>query len=153
MGKARTIGALARELGVGVETIRFYERRGLIAQPPKSDGPRHYDDHTLATLRYLRLAQQLGFTLKEIQTLQANLTQGRAFCESLRAMVERKLAALALEMQAMEKLRDELNAFLTRCRRRDAALPCPILEELSQLDGAVTASARRPTSPTQRRAR
>ena len=62
--------------------------RGLIAQPRKSDGPRHYDDGVLATLRYAKLAQQLGFSLKEIRALQAKLTEGETFCASLRAMVE-----------------------------------------------------------------
>jgi len=144
MRNARTIGKLAREVGVGVETIRFYERRGLIAQPPKSQGPRHYDDQTLAMLRYLRLAQRLGFSLKDIQALQRRLADGQVFCKSLRALVERKLAALAREAEAMERLRDELNAFLSRCQARDPSLPCPIVEELTQLNTAVAASAARP---------
>ena len=155
MRNARTIGKLAREVGVGVETIRFYERRGLIAQPPKSRGPRHYDDQTLAMLRYLRLAQQLGFSLKEIQTLQGRLADGQAFCKSLRLLVEQKLAALALEAEALERLEDELNAFLTRCRARDPALPCPIVEELTRLGSAVASSSApqrsRQTSATQRK--
>ena len=134
MRNVRTIGKLAREVGVGVETIRFYERRGLIAQPPKSQGPRHYDDQTLAMLRYLRLAQQLGFSLKEIQALQGRLSDGRTFCKSLRALVEDKIATLSREAEAMERLKGELNAFLTRCQGRDPALPCPIVEELTQLN-------------------
>jgi DNA-binding transcriptional MerR regulator len=140
MRKARTIGKLAREVGVGVETIRFYERRGLIVRPPKSEGPRHYDDQTLAMLRYLRLAQTLGFSLKEIQSLQGRLADGQAFCKSLRGLVGEKLAALAREAEAMEKLKNELNAFLDRCQSRDPALPCPIVEELTRLGGAVAST-------------
>src|SRR5271166_4326161 len=117
MGPTRTIGRLAKEAGVGVETIRFYERRGVIEQPRKSEGPRHYDDRTLAMRRYLRLAQQLGFSLKEIQ--------------ALRAMVEEKLVSLAREAEAIVRLQGELKAFLARCRARDPNLPCPIVEELT----------------------
>jgi MerR family mercuric resistance operon transcriptional regulator len=144
MRTARTIGRLAKEVGVGVETIRFYERKGLIKQPRKSDGPRHYDDRTLTTLRYLRLAQQLGFTLKEIQSLQGKLTSKQTFCVSLRGMVEDKLASLAREADSIARLQKELTDFLTRCRSRDPALPCPIVEELTHLDSAVAATAAKP---------
>lgn len=141
MSNRRTIGRLAAEVGVGVETIRFYERKGLIKQPRKAQGPRHYDDATLATLRYLRLAQQLGFSLKEIGVLQGKLADGQTFCASLRGMVEAKLEALEREAKAIARLRQELNAFLRRCRARDPKLPCPIVQELTQLDTAVAAAS------------
>ena len=146
MSNRRTIGLLAKELGVGVETIRFYERKGLIRQPRKVDGPRHYDDRTLATLRYLRLAQQLGFSLREIQTLQGKLANVQTFCASLRGMVENKLKALDAEAREITRLRKELKGFLARCRGRDPKLPCPIVEELTHLDTAVvTSMAKRPS--------
>ncbi len=141
IGNVRTIGKLAKEIGVGVETIRFYERQGLIQQPRKSQGPRHYDDRTLAMLRYLRLAQQLGFSLKETQALQGKLAGGQTFCASLRAMVEDKLQSLAREAEAIARLQADLNAFLSRCRARDPKLPCPIVEEFIRLDSAVSATA------------
>ncbi len=141
MRKARTIGTLAREVGVGVETIRFYERRGLIAQPRKGEGPRHYDDTALATLRYIRIAQQLGLSLSDIEGLQGQLAHGQTFCLSLRATVEAKLARLAEEAAEIVRLQHELQAFLTRCRARDPTLPCPIAEELTQLDSTVSAKA------------
>jgi len=145
MGNTRTIGRLAKEVGVGVETIRFYEREGLIVQPRKLTGPRHYDDGTLAMLRHLRLAQQLGFTLKEIRALQGKLADGQTFCASLRATVENKLEALAREAESIARFQKELNAFLSRCRARDPKLPCPIVEELTKLDSAIA------TSKTKRR--
>ena len=141
MAKARTIGMLAKEVGVGVETIRFYERQGLIAQPRKGEGPRHYDDRALATLRYIRIAQQLGLSLKDIRGLQGQLTQGQTFCASLRSTVETKLAALAAEAAEIARLQAELRGFLTRCRARDPQLPCPIVEELTRLDSAVSIKA------------
>jgi MerR family mercuric resistance operon transcriptional regulator len=148
MSNRRTIGKLAREVGVGVETIRFYEREGLIEQPPKSDGPRHYDELTLATLRYARLARQLGFSLGEIRALKLELANGATFCASLRSMVEAKLESLAKEAAEIARLQGELRAFLARCRARDPALPCPIVEELTKLNSAVVATAAKRRRPT-----
>ena len=141
MTDRRTIGRLAKQVGVGVETIRFYEREGLIAQPRKTEGPRHYDDGVLATLRYAMLAKQLGFSLKEIRALKVKLAEGRAFCASLRKMAEEKVASLAREAEENARLQRELTGFLTRCRARDPDLPCPILEELTHLDSAVAGTA------------
>jgi MerR family mercuric resistance operon transcriptional regulator len=137
MSKTRTIGKLAKAVGVGVETVRFYERQGLIAQPRKGDGPRHYDDKALATLRYIRIAQQLGLSPKEIRALQAQLANGKSFCPSLRGTVEKKLIALAQEAAEIARLQGELQAFLTRCRSRNPVLACPIVEELTRLDTAI----------------
>jgi DNA-binding transcriptional MerR regulator len=147
MTKRRTIGALAREVGVGVETIRFYEREGLIPQPPRTDGPRHYDERALATLRYIRIAQQLGLSLKDVRALQGELTGGKSFCASLRATVEARLEALAAEAAEIERLRGELHGFLARCRARESSLPCPIVEELTRLDVAVSPRAQNPKEP------
>jgi MerR family mercuric resistance operon transcriptional regulator len=138
MTKTRTIGKLAKEVGVGVETVRFYEREGLIQQPRKGEGPRHYDDKALNTLRYIRIAQQLGLSLKELRALQGELTKGRSFCASLRSTVEAKLLALAEQAAEIARLQTELRAFLTRCRSRDPRLACPIVEELTRLDDAVS---------------
>lgn len=151
MGKTRTIGRLAREVGAGVETIRFYERQGLIQQPRASEGPRHYDDATLTMLRYIRLAQQFGFSLKEIRALQGRLADGQTFCASLRAMVEDKLQSLTREAEAIARLQQELRDFLARCRSRDPGLPCPIVEELTDLDTAI--AAKQPKPPGDRSAR
>jgi DNA-binding transcriptional MerR regulator len=138
MTKRRTIGMLAREAGVGVETIRFYEREGLLPQPRKTAGPRHYDEIAVATVRYIKLAQKLGLSLKDISRLQGQLSQGQSFCHSLRDTVAAKLLALAAEAAEITRLQQELNAFLTRCRARDPNLPCPIVTELTQLDFAVS---------------
>jgi len=140
MSKKRTIGMLAREAGVGVETIRFYEREGLLTQPRKAAGPRHYDEKAVTTVRYIKLAQKLGLSLKDIGKLQGQLSAGQSFCLSLRETVEAKLVALAAQTAEIIRLQNELDAFLTRCRARDPALPCPIVTELTQLDAAISNS-------------
>ena len=94
MSSRRTIGKAAAEVVISVETIRFYERTGLIARPRTIDGPRHYDELLVARLRYIKIAQQLGLTLKEIAALIPAIDEGKKFCSSLRVTVENKVAAV-----------------------------------------------------------
>jgi len=134
--RQRTIGRLAKEVGVGVETIRFYERRGLLKQPrrPKDGGYRHYDDEAVRLLRYIRLAQTLNFTLKDIEQLVARASEHDAsFCDAVRDTVERKLEAVRGELKALAMLEDELASFLSTCRSRSSDRPCPILAGLHPL--------------------
>jgi DNA-binding transcriptional MerR regulator len=143
MAKKRTIGQLAKEAGVGVETIRFYERRGLIQQPVSRGGYRDYDDHTLATVRYIRIAQRLGLSLKDIAELKGRLNEASGFCASVRATVTKRLAALEQEMAELRRLESELTGFLDRCSSRSPDLPCPVLVELGRLDSAVSPQGER----------
>jgi MerR family mercuric resistance operon transcriptional regulator len=83
-GRPRTIGRLAKEAGVHVETIRFYERRGLLRQPKSpASGWRVYDLSAVWILHYIKLGRQLGFTLSELKTLLANVDSGKMFCKSV----------------------------------------------------------------------
>ena len=133
----RTIGKAAREAGINVETVRYYERQGLIDQPPRIGGPRHYDDATLATLKYIRVAQGFGLTLREIKSLRGELGTGRGFCASLRSLVEAKLIDITRKQAELATLENELGVFLANCRSRAAHLPCPVVEELSSLKFAI----------------
>jgi len=142
----RTIGKLAKETGVGVETIRFYERRGLLPKPRKpADGYRHYGDDAVAVVRYIRVAQDLGLSLRDIEALRRHLDTRKTFCSALRATVEGRLEKLQQEMTALITLKSELEGFLSRCRARPANLTCPILDELTTLGAAVPHTPRRKT--------
>lgn len=145
MARIRMIGTLAREAGVSVETIRFYERRGLIDQPIAQSGYRHYDDKTLAIVRYIKLAQRLGLRLGELVALRARLGEGDRFCAALREAAEARLDQLAVERAELDRQESELRGFLGRCAARDAALPCPILVEIgvSAVPAARAQAARR----------
>jgi MerR family mercuric resistance operon transcriptional regulator len=134
MGSARTISRVAKEAGVCVETVRYYERRGLIDQPPRTRGPRHYDDRALAMLKYIRVAQGFGLTLREIKSLRGELGTGRSFCASLRHLVEAKLDEITRKQAELDALKAELHVFLDRCRTRAVDLPCPVVEELTQVN-------------------
>ncbi len=132
--KRRTIGTLAREAGVSVETIRFYERRGILARPevPIDGGYRHYDAEAVTLIRYIRIAQRFGFTLKDIEQLKNHLEESASFCEAVRRTVEHKLEDVRRELANLERLGTDLARFLAACRARPANQPCPILTELHQ---------------------
>jgi MerR family mercuric resistance operon transcriptional regulator len=131
----RTIGQLAKQVGIGVETIRFYERRGILQQPrrPDSGGYRHYDDDALRLLRYIRIARALSFTLKDIERLATRVADGQpSFCASVRDTAEAKLADVRSELKVLAKLEADIEGFLTSCRLRPTDQPCPILSGLHQ---------------------
>jgi MerR family mercuric resistance operon transcriptional regulator len=140
MIQRRTIGRLAREAGVGVETIRFYERRGVLRRParPADGGYRHYDDEAVRILRYVRLAQGLGFTLKDVGQLLGHLGDGPGpFCGAVREIAEAKLAAVQGELSTLMEQQGRLETFLTGCRARSATGTCPVLMDLPSHSGGA----------------
>ena len=125
-----TIAGLARAGGVGVETIRYYQRRGLLETPPRTGGNalaggvRRYGAEDVRRLRFIRSAQAAGFTLEqvaELLTLDATDDRARA-----RALAEEQLAALDTRIAEMTVARDALRRLARRCGGGSAG-PCPIL--------------------------
>jgi len=124
-----TIGRLARAAGVNIETIRYYQRRGLLATPLKpSSGVRRYSGETLARLRFIRRAQELGFTLREIAEL---LKLGDGSCAQTRAIAERRLADIELRLRDLESMRATLGKLIRTCRAGNRP-PCPIIASLTR---------------------
>ena len=124
---AMTIAGLARAGGVGVETVRYYQRRGLMPQPERTGlygGVRRYDLTDVRRLRFIRSAQAAGFTLEQIGELIAlDATDDRARARELaRARVE----ALDAKIAELERARDALRRLAKECGK-GAAGPCPIL--------------------------
>ncbi len=119
-----TIGKLAAAADVGVETVRFYQRRGLIETPRRIDGIRRYGAAELARLRFIRQAQTAGFTLEEIRRLLA-LDSGEDR-EEARAMATKRLAALDARMQDLQRARASLQKLVSECAVGRKG-PCPIL--------------------------
>jgi len=125
-----TIGALARRAGVGVETVRYYQRRGLLAEPQQTRGAyRVYGEAELARLRAIRRAQQLGFSLEEIDGLLAlNADTDR---DHAREAAQAKIALIDSRIRQLHEMRDALAELVDCCRHTSAPSPCPILRALS----------------------
>ena len=121
---AMTIGKLAAAGGVGVETIRFYQRRGLLAEPDRGGGIRRYDANDLRRLRFVRQAQTAGFTLEEIgQLLALDATDDRARAH---AMAETRIVALDQKIAELQAAKSALARLAHECAS-GANGPCPII--------------------------
>lgn len=129
---AMTIGAAARQSGVGVETIRFYERKGLIAQPPKPPGAgrRLYRPETVERVRFIRQAQQLGFALREIRELLALEANPSADCSDVRRRALEKIEEVDTRIARLADIRAALIKLLAACPGSGALGACSILEAL-----------------------
>lgn len=123
-----TIGKLAQAAQVSVETIRYYERRQLIEQPPKpAQGYRRYPKTTLARVLFIKRAQELGFTLEEIDNL---LALGESHCEEVQGLAEGKLAEVRAKINDLHRMEQVLEQLLIQCRTNPDNAVCPIVESL-----------------------
>lgn len=122
--QALTIARFAKAGGVGVETIRYYQRRGLLPVPDKGDGIRRYDATDVRRLRFIRSAQAAGFRLEQIGELLAlHATDERA---RARELARGQIAALDAKIAELSTARKSLERLATECARGPAG-PCPIL--------------------------
>lgn len=126
-----TTGQLADEVGVNVETIRFYERRGLLEEPPRRpSGYRQYSTDAVRRLRFIRRAKDLGFTLAEIQEfLELDQTVDSP-CEKVQSQIAAKVADLQQRIDSLRQLKRGLAAFGDSCRRSSSQDRCPFLASL-----------------------
>lgn len=123
--KDMAIGALAREAGVGVETIRFYQRRGLLEEPPRAGGIRRYDDRHVERVRFIKRAQAAGFTLAEIGELIAlDAGQDRA---RARALATARIDALEARIAELRDAQAALSRLAGACAEEREG-PCPIIK-------------------------
>jgi len=124
-----TIGRLAKEAGVNVETIRYYQRRGLIAEPQKPvGGHRRYPPAALRCIAFIRRAQALGFSLAEVESL-LKYSDGKSWKET-RQIAEKKFASLNVHINQLRKMRDELKVLIDRSKAGKGKGPCPIVTSL-----------------------
>jgi len=121
-----TIGGLAKAAGVGVETVRYYQRRGLLPEPPRPPGEvRRYGEEDVKRLKFIRSAQAAGFTLNEIGELIAlDASDDRA---RVRALAEARVAAIDGKIEELKEARDALAGLASDCASKRRG-PCPILK-------------------------
>lgn len=138
-----TIGEVAKRAGVGVETIRFYERRGLVAQPPRPQegGFRAYPAAAVERVRFIRQAQKLGFSLREIHELLALEADPHADCAEVQAQAAAKLEEVERKIGELDRIRMALTALVTACPGQGALDGCSILDAIACLDLPMPAAA------------
>jgi Hg(II)-responsive transcriptional regulator len=123
-------GELATEAGVNVETLRYYERRGILAKPRRlPSGYREYPSNAVRLLRFVKRAQCLGFTLHEIEELLRLRENKRASCSEVKAAAETKIADIETKIASLRSMKRALGVLVAACASRKA-LTCPILESL-----------------------
>ncbi|HKQ35399.1 MAG TPA: Hg(II)-responsive transcriptional regulator [Nitrospiraceae bacterium] len=131
MAAELTIGRVAKLAGVNVETIRYYQRRGLLAEPEKPHmGYRRYLADSVRHIRFIKRAQALGFTLEEIAEL-LRLEEARA-CAETRALAAHKIRLIDQKLTGLAAMRQALAGLVQQCDKKQPAKECPIIQVLEQ---------------------
>lgn len=130
-----TIGRLAAAAGVSVETVRYYQRRGLLAAPERTAGSiARYSAGDLRRLRFIKRAQSLGFSLDDVQALLS--LEDRQACSAARRIGEHKLLEVRQRIDALQTLEKALQELVTRCAAAPRTVSCPLIEALRRMDEA-----------------
>lgn len=131
-----TIGKVAKQAGVGVETIRFYEREGLIDDPRRrSSGYREYAPDVVHRIRFIRHAKELGFTLREIKELLELRVEPDHRCGDVLELAEAKIGDIDERIRKLRMMRRTLAGLTRDCQRGRPTEECPILKALDRPDG------------------
>lgn len=129
--KTLTIGRLAQEVGINLETVRYYERQGLLPKPPRSkSGYRQFPRDAVRRLKFVRRAQQLGFSLREIRELLALRISSRINTAEIRRRTESKIADIEGKIATLESMKKSLRKMVESCAECASDSKCPILESL-----------------------
>lgn len=132
-----TISRLAASADVHVETVRYYQRRGLLPEPSRPQGGvRHYGPSEVARLQFIRRAQTMGFTLDEIAGLLE--VRGKRACEQTRKLTEQKLADVRQRIVELRQLEQDLASLVVECGRNPIDAECPTLNFFDHADGSAS---------------
>ena len=131
-----TIGGAARRAGVNIQTLRYYERRRLLPAPKRTaSNYRVYSDDTVRRVRFIKRAQELGFTLTEIKELLSLRASPRSRCEDVRKRSKAKITDIDEKIRTLEAMRRALSKLVRACSGRGPATECPILDSLDSDEG------------------
>jgi len=130
-----SIGQVARQAGVGVETIRFYEREGLLEEPARGvSGYRQYTEQVVNRIHFIKRAQRLGFSLKEITDLLLLRVDAETSCEEVKQRTEAKIAEVERKVVELQRMRQALLQVASLCTGQGPTSRCPMLDALDQQD-------------------
>lgn len=128
------IGAVAKRTGIGIETIRFYERQGLLIEPERqSSGYRQFDEAAIARLNFIMRAKGLGFTLAEIKELLALWFDPVTTCCDVRRRAEQKISDIEERVRALQAMKRSLKKLIDQCQKQGTLEDCPLLYGLAPL--------------------
>lgn len=132
-----TIGQLAKHTDVGIETIRFYERKGLIKDPPRREsGYRQYPPEVVKRILFIKRAKELGFSLKEIADLLSLRVNPNSTCANVKKRAEDKLDLVEEKIHELRRIKKALTQLVKTCRGKGPTSECPILEALDSSAGS-----------------
>lgn len=132
-GKELTVGKLAESAGVNVETIRFYERKGILPKPlRKPSGYRLYSEDDVKRVQFIVHAKDLGFSLREIQELLELRVEATSSCDDVREQTEAKIADIERKISDLQRIHNVLTKLAAACKTKDPTSDCPVLEALEQ---------------------
>jgi len=130
-----SIGQVARQSGVGVETVRFYERVGLITRPPRPEtGFRRYPQDAVSRIRFIQRSKALGFSLREIKDLLSLQVDSATSCGEVKKRAEAKIDDIEGRIRHLLEMRHALVKLTAACRGKGPTGECPILEALEKPD-------------------
>jgi Hg(II)-responsive transcriptional regulator len=125
------ISEAAEQAGVNVQTLRYYERRGLLPRPPRrSSGYREFPEDAVRVVRFIKRAQDLGFSLDEVEELLRLRRQSERHRPRIRAVAEQKIAEIERKIVELERMKRALGTLVDACHR-GTAMECPIIESLN----------------------
>lgn len=129
--ESMTIGKVAIQSGVKVPTIRYYERRGLLPKPVRAEsGYRRYSDAVIHRLRFIKQAQGLGFSLREIEELLSLRMRPGTTCADIRKRAHRKISIIDQKIRELQQVNNALRKLAKACQGKGPSSECPILEAL-----------------------
>lgn len=131
--KLLTIGRVADRAGVGIETVRFYERKGLLDEPTRTAaGYRQFDEEVVGRLTFIGRAKELGFTLKEIKELLSLRLDRTSRCADVKAQAEAKIDDIECKLRTLKRMKRALVKITNQCSGKGATSQCPILDALDR---------------------
>ena len=134
--KNLTIGQVAKRTQVNIETVRYYERRGLIPPPPRREsGYRQFSEDTVARIRFIKNSQEVGFTLKEISQLLSLRVNSKKTSADIKMRTEGKISEVEKKIHALNRMKKALVKLRSTCRGHGPTSECPILEALETVSG------------------
>jgi DNA-binding transcriptional MerR regulator len=137
-------GEVASQADVNIQTLRYYERRGLLPEPPRrASGYRVYGPDAVEIVRFIKRAQELGFSLDEVESLFELMAGGPDDCDQVRDLVLGRIAQLDARIADLQAMRDSLNQLVATCHLPRAERQCPLFRALGCCDTDVHGSDNR----------